>query len=212
MRNARNSHLRLLRSAFQLGKKAGAPFPAFSRFLTKTLKDLAVMTGFHRRLSIVLAATALAATALPAMAQSVRVLSEHNAWTAYATTENSGQICFVLSRPTATEPDAGATEAYFYITHRPDRGVRSEINIVTGYGFDAQGTASLIVGSQSFELYTQDDAAWLADTSQASSAIQAIRGGSTMVVEGTRADGSTVRQTFSLSGATAATNAIDGTC
>ena len=212
MRNARNSGSRLLRSASQLGKKAGAPFPAFSRSLKKDLKDLAVMTGLHRRLSIVLAATVLAATTLPAMAQSVRVLSEHNAWTAYATTESAGQICFVLSRPTATEPEAGTSEGYFYITHRPAQGVLSEINIVTGYGLDSEATASLIVGSQSFELYTQDDAAWLADTGETTSAIQAIRGGSTMVVEGTRADGSTVRQTFSLSGATAATNAIDGAC
>lgn len=170
------------------------------------------MSGLHRRLFAVLATTAIAVTAVPAMAQSVRVLSEHNAWTAYSTTQSTGQICFVLSRPTTTEPQAAASEGYFYITHRPDQDVRSEINVVMGYALDAQGTATLSVGGQSFALYTQDDAAWLADTSQSGSALQAIRGGSTMVVEGTSADGTTVRQTFSLSGATAATNAIDAEC
>jgi invasion protein IalB len=176
------------------------------------LKEFAKMSGFHRRIGAVLVAGAIAATASPALAQSVRVLSEHNAWTAYSTTESEGQICFVLSRPTATEPSDAASEGYFYITHRPDQGVRSEINIVTGYALEAEGTASIDIGGQSFALYTQDDAAWLADTGQTDAAIQAIRGGSTMVVEGTSADGTTVRQTFSLSGATAATNAIDGAC
>jgi hypothetical protein len=68
------------------------------------------------------------------------------------------------------------------------------------------------VGGQNFALFTQDDAAWLADPSQSGAAVQAIRGGSTMTIEGTSLAGQTVRQTFSLSGATAATGAMDGAC
>lgn len=159
-----------------------------------------------------LAFVALVMGAAPAAAQSVRVLGEHNAWTAYATTESADQICFALSRPTATEPAAGVGDTYFYITHRPAQGVRSELNLVAGYDFAADSVATLSVGSDSFEMFIQDDAAWLADPSQTNSVVQAIRAGSTMVVAGENAAGQTVRQTFSLSGATAATNAIDGAC
>lgn len=153
------------------------------------------------------------ALALPAAAQSVRVLGEHNSWSAYATTEGSGQICFVLSRPTATEPQPqDFSEGYFYITHRPAETVRSEINIVAGYQMAPDSEATLSIGGQDFALFTQDDAAWLADPSQSSNAVQAIRAGSTMTVEGVAASGETVTQRFSLSGATAATNAIDSAC
>lgn len=161
----------------------------------------------------VIAVTLLGLWSMPATAQSVRVLGEHNAWSAYATTESEGQICFVLSRPSSTEPSAGASgDAYFYITHRPAESIRSEINLVAGYQFAPDSTATLSVGGQSFDLFTQDDAAWLADPSQSGAAVQAIRAGSTMVIEGTNAAGQTVRQTFSLSGATAATGDIDGAC
>ncbi|AEQ53258.1 invasion associated locus B family protein [Pelagibacterium halotolerans] len=149
----------------------------------------------------------------PALGQSVRILGEHNAWSAYATTESAGQICFVLSRPTATEPTpAGFTEAYFYITHRPAQGIRSEINVVSGYQFEPQSMATLTVGSQNFELFTEGDAAWMAEPGQSETAVQAIRAGSTMSVTGTSADGQSVRQSFSLSGATAAGRAMDGAC
>jgi hypothetical protein len=162
---------------------------------------------------VTLAAIVTGACLSPALGQSVRILGEHKAWSAYATTESAGQICFVFSRPTATEPTpAGFTEAYFYITHRPTQSVRAEINLVAGYQFAPESTATLTVGSQDFELFTQDDAAWMADPAESATAVQAIRAGSTMSVTGTSADGQSVRQTFSLSGATAAGRSMDGAC
>lgn len=156
---------------------------------------------------------ALLALTLPAQAQSVRILGDHNAWSAYATSESAGKICFVLSRPTSTDPmPESFSEAFFYITHRPSEGIRSEINIVAGYEFAPDSQATLSVGGQNFALFTAGDAAWLADPSQASAATQAIRAGSTMTVQGTSQRGISVRQTFSLSGATAASRAIDSEC
>src|SRR5688572_14333973 len=97
-----------------------------------------------------LVAAGLAGTA--ANAQSVRILGDHNAWSAYATTESAGKICFVLSRPSGTEPmPEGYSEGYFYITHRPSEGIRSEINVVAGYEFAPDSTAILRVGGQSFD-------------------------------------------------------------
>ncbi|RDE09648.1 invasion associated locus B family protein [Pelagibacterium lacus] len=149
----------------------------------------------------------------PALAQSVRILGEHSAWSAYATAEGAERICFALSRPTQTSPQpSGFTQGYFYITHRPGQAIRSEINIVPGYAFAPGSAARLSVGGQSFALYVEDDAAWLADPNQTAAATQAIRGGSTMTVEGTALGGETVSQTYSLSGATAATNAINDAC
>ncbi|MCD7058367.1 invasion associated locus B family protein [Pelagibacterium xiamenense] len=150
---------------------------------------------------------------LGAAAQSVRVLGDHNAWSAYATTESAGQICFILARPSSTEPTPeGYTEGYFYITHRPSAGIRSEINLVAGYDFAPDSQAVMRVGGQEFPMFTQADAAWLADPSQTQAATAAIRAGSTMTVEGTSLRGIKVTQTFSLSGATAASREIDNAC
>lgn len=168
------------------------------------------MPQMIKRIAIVALALTLSA---PASAQSVRILGDHNQWSAYATTEAVGRICFALTRPTSVEPRPdGYSEAYFYITNRPSEGVRTEINFVAGYNFAADTQAVLSVGGQNFALFTRGDAAWLADPSQSGAAAQAIRAGSTMSIEGTSERGIKVRQVFSLSGATAASRSVESAC
>ncbi len=160
-----------------------------------------------------LALALIAGLAAPAAAQSVRILGDHNAWSAYATVESAGRICFALTKPSSVEPRPdGYGEAYFYITHRPAEGVRTEINFVAGYEFAPDAPATMTIGGQSFALFTRDDAAWLADPAQSEAAAQAIRAGSTMTIEGTSVRGIKIRQVFSLSGATAASRSIDSGC
>jgi hypothetical protein len=68
------------------------------------------------------------------------------------------------------------------------------------------------VGDKSFDLFTQKDAAWLLDSSQNDSLAGALRSGNSVVVQGTSARGISISETFSLSGATAASRAIDSGC
>lgn len=149
----------------------------------------------------------------PAMAQSVQLLGDFNAWSAYSATENGAPVCFALTKPTAVEPDPeGYTQAYLYVTHRPDDGVRSEINLVAGVPLAPDSTATVSVGGESWQLFTQADAAWLDDPSESGDLARAIRAGVNLVVEATTAAGIRVKQTFSLAGATASARAIDGEC
>ncbi|MBK8084449.1 MAG: hypothetical protein IPK28_11915 [Devosia sp.] len=149
----------------------------------------------------------------PASAQSVKLIGEYRAWSAYSATESTGPVCFALTRPSDVSPAPdGYTEAYLYLTHRPSEGVRNEMNIVAGYTFAPDTTATATVSGQSFELFTENDAAWLLDPSQNDNLAGALRAGSTVVVEGTSDKGIRITETFSLSGATAASRAIEGDC
>jgi len=148
-----------------------------------------------------------------AWAQTVRLLGDFNDWSSYATSEGAGAVCFALTQPSEVEPEPeGYTQGYLYVTHRPGEGVRNEINLVAGFDFAADSMATISVGSQSFSLFTQGDAAWLDDPAQSESLAAAIRAGSTLRVEATTAAGIRVTQTFSLSGATAASQAIGAEC
>ena len=86
----------------------------------------------------------------------------------------------------------------FHIT--PDPGV-IEVNVQP---------ATLTVSGKSFALFTQRDAAWLLDSTQNDDLAGALRAGSTVTIEGTSEKGILVTETFSLSGATAASRAIGG--
>lgn len=149
--------------------------------------------------------------AAPALAQSVQSLGEFRDWNAYSAAEGAGAVCFAMSKPTDVSPPVdGYTQAYLYLTHRPAENVLNEVNLVAGFDFAPDQPATLTVGGKSFDLFTQKDAAWLLDASQNDNLAGALRAGSTVLIEGTTDKGILVTETFSLSGATAASRAIGG--
>ncbi len=156
-------------------------------------------------------AVLVALCATPAAAQSVQALGEFRDWAAYSASDGTGQVCFALSRPTDVSPAVdGYTQAYLYLTNRPAEGVSNEVNLVAGFIFAPDQPATLTVSGKSFDLFTQRDAAWLLDATQNDDLAGALRAGSTVTGEGTSEKGSLVTETFSLSGATAASRAIGG--
>ncbi|MCR6671151.1 invasion associated locus B family protein [Devosia ginsengisoli] len=148
-----------------------------------------------------------------ASAQQVRMLGEHRAWSSYAASDAAGAVCFAMTKPEAVTPTPdGYSQAYIYITNRPAENVTTEFNLVAGFPFQPDSKATVTVDGQTFNLFTQNDAAWLDDAGQASTLASAIRAGSSMVVEGTTAAGIKVTETYSLSGATAAQQSIGSGC
>jgi hypothetical protein len=162
---------------------------------------------------LTLAALIAVAAVSPASAQSVRLLGDFRDWSAYSAVDGVGNVCFAMSKPkeVAPQPD-GYTAGYLYLTHRPSESVRNEINIVAGFTFAPDTPATVSVSGQSFDLFTEADAAWLLDPSRSDTLASAMRAGSTLVVEGTSDKGIKIRETYSLSGATAASRAIDAEC
>ena len=160
------------------------------------------------------AATAIVLlSAAPALAQQVKLIGEFRSWSAYSATEQTGPVCFALTRPTEVAPQPDEyTEAYLYLTHRPSLGVRNELNLVAGFNFAADTPATASVGGQTFDLFTAKDAAWLLNPGQNDALASALRAGSEVVIEGTTDKGIKVSETFSLSGATAASRALEGEC
>ncbi len=155
----------------------------------------------------------VATLAEPALAQSVQLLGDFNSWSAYATSDGTGKICFVLSKPTnvAPEPD-GYDQAYLYLTHRPADNIHNELNLVAGFDFAPGSDATLTIGGRDYQLFTSGDAAWLQDPGQSQNVAGAMRAGSSLTIEGTAAGGGAVKESFSLSGVTAASRAIDDEC
>lgn len=165
------------------------------------------------RIAVLVWVALLGALMLPstASAQSVQIIDEYRDWAAYSTSDGTGPLCFAMSKAKSVEPvPDGYTQAYLYLTHRASRNITNEINLVAGFEFAPDQPATLTVGGQDFELFTQQDAAWLRDTSKSDTLAGAIRAGSTLTITGTTSRGIRVEETFSLSGATAASRAISG--
>lgn len=163
--------------------------------------------------TVLIALAAVVTLTTAASGQQVRLLNESRAWSSYGASDGAGQVCFAMSKPESVTPTPdGYTQAYIYITNRPAENIANEFNLVAGFAFQPDSVATVNVGGQTFNLFTQNDAAWLDDAGQSEALATAIRAGSSLVIEGTTAAGIKVTQNYSLSGATAAQQSIKSDC
>lgn len=172
-----------------------------------------IITPF--RLALAVVALALA---LPAMGQDrTDLIGSFNDWDAFTLQRPDGEkVCYMVSVPKSWKASRdGVTrgDIYITVTHRPKAAVRDQINIVVGYPFrDGSQATATIDGKTSFKLFTRGDGAWLYTAREDSDMAAAMRRGSALVVEGTSGRGTTTTDRYSLSGFTAAHNAISRAC
>ena len=172
------------------------------------------MTKKAGGLLIGLAVGALMAFAMPAQAQQATELGTFNAWTAWQATDASGQICYISSQPQKSEPTGvNRDPVHFMIIHRKGLGTKNEVQTLIGYPFNTtNANASATIDGKAYPMVTEGSAAWLASTGDEAGFVSAFKAGNQMVVRGTSQRGTNTVDTYSLSGATAAMNAIDAAC
>ena len=149
---------------------------------------------------------------MTAMASEPKQIGSFADWRAYTFEDAGGKICYAVSEPKKDEGKYSKRgDIYFLVTHRPSGKVFNEISIITGYTYAKGEQPTATVGSQTFKFYSEGDAAW-AFSKDESSLIDAMKRGSSMVVRGKSNRGTNTKDTYSLSGITAAMNAIDKEC
>lgn len=149
---------------------------------------------------------------LPASAQDHKDLGAFNDWQAYSYTQSGGTRCTMASQPQKDEGDYSKRgDIWAFVMHRPKEGATGEVGFHMGYPIKDGSTVEVTIGGSKFRLYASGEGAyaWRDDEPKL---IRAMRAGSTMVVVGTSARGTKTTDTYSLSGFTAANNAINAAC
>lgn len=159
---------------------------------------------------------AIAATSVPALAQdSTNVVATEGDWTVFGA--SSPKECWAVSAPKSSQNTRGGQsvdvnrgDIRLYVAYRP--GQPGEVSFSGGYPFAGDSTVEVNVGGQKFNLFTEGENAWAGSPAEDARLLAALRAGSSAVVTGRSARGTTTADTFSLSGITAATNAAQGAC
>ncbi|MEO9296996.1 invasion associated locus B family protein [Devosia alba] len=172
------------------------------------------MTSKTGSLAVGLAVGVIMALAPAAQAQQATELGTFNAWTAWQATDASGLICYVSAAPQSSEPvGANRDPIHFMIIHRKGMGTKNEVQTIIGYPFNTtDAKASATIDGKSYPMVTEGSAAWLASTGDEGGFVQAFKAGTNLTVKGTSQRGTETTDSYSLSGATAAVNAIDAAC
>jgi len=147
--------------------------------------------------------------------ESSNVVATEGDWTVFAA--DNPRECWAVSPPKSTlntrdgQPaEVTRGDIRLYVAYRP--GQNGEVSFSGGYPFAPDSTVEVDVGGRTFNLFTEGESAWTGSPSDDEAMIAALRGGSSAVVTGRSARGTTTKDTFSLSGITAATNSARERC
>ncbi|MFV0382780.1 hypothetical protein [Paracoccus sp. (in: a-proteobacteria)] len=174
------------------------------------------MLNSASRVAAVLTAIAVANTT-PVFAQdSTKEIGQQGDWTSFSA--SSPRECWAVSAPKSTRntdsqgnpKEVTRGDIRLYVAYRP--GQSGEVSFAGGYPFAPDSTVEVSIGGQVFTLFTEGESAWPGSSSDDSKLISALRSGSSAIVTGRSARGTVTKDTFSLSGITAMTNAAKSGC
>jgi hypothetical protein len=147
--------------------------------------------------------------AVPASAQTAKRLEQFRDWGAYRYQAQSGTVCYALTVPSAKEPaslDHG--EIYFSVTHKPGENVTFEPQFIASYDFREASTVTATIDGKKFAMFTRGNRAWVDIPAEEPAMVAAMRAGARMQVAAVSRRGNDTSYTFSLSGVSAALDAI----
>jgi hypothetical protein len=165
----------------------------------------------------VVALVSLAVFSEAAPAAAPTLLGASKAWSAYQANTGDGKVCYALSKPTSTEPKKAARDPIFFlISNWPDRKVQGELQIVPGYPYKDGEPVVAQVGSTKVEFFTRNNgssgSAWVKEPGDEEALLEAMKKGNTITVSGISQRGTKTRDTYSLSGITAALQTVATAC
>ncbi|UEM03037.1 invasion associated locus B family protein [Skermanella rosea] len=158
-------------------------------------------------------AVATLASGTSAIAAEPQLIGSFNDWNAFSYDENGQKVCYMSSRPKKDEGNYKQRgDIYVLITHRPAEKSLDVVSVTTGYTYKEKSETTVSIGNQNFKLFTDGDTAWARDEKTDRALVDAIRSGSAMIVKGTSNRGTATTDTYSLSGTSAAYDAISKAC
>jgi len=136
----------------------------------------------------------------------------YNDWSLYGMQENGNPICYLSSGLERSSDNVPRKRpAVVLITNRPVEERKGVVSVDPGYIYEDGSQVLMSIGRRQFHLYTKGGQAWAEDGDDPQ-IIQAIRGGSTLVVTARMKGGTATTDKFSLRGFGAALAALDRAC
>lgn len=153
---------------------------------------------------------AIVALSVPVAAKQIGTFKD---WSAHAEGKEKSRTCWIYSEPVKDEGDYKKRgRIYMLVTHRPGEKTENQVQLTAGYTFKKGSSVQVAIGSKKFELFTNGDTAWARSTKDDEALVAAMRSGARMIVTGQSTRGTRTKDTYSLSGITAAHKAIGKAC
>lgn len=155
--------------------------------------------------------------AAAAQASGATLLGPFKDWKAFTSSSADGKMCFIATQPSDSQYSqkvSGRDPAYFQITRIPSKSVVNEVSSISGYTFLATGDVTIDVDGTKFKMFldaSHPDTAWSVPETEPA-LVDAMKKGHVMTMTGTSRRNTVITDTYSLSGITAALDAVTKEC
>lgn len=174
-----------------------------------------MVSRFARGVAVALAA--MVATGATAQETSTNQVAAKTAWSVFE--DNDPRECWAVSAPTETVNTKDGRvvavrrgDILLMTFFRPGAGVQGQITFTGGYPFAGGSTVNMNIGGSEFELFTEGEWAWPASTSDDAKILAAMKRGAEAVLSARSSRGTITKDSFSLSGYTAAVEEAEKRC
>jgi hypothetical protein len=155
-------------------------------------------------------AASLIASGAFAQSESTNRVAQKTKWSVFV--EDNPTECWSVSAPEETAiTDSGGrpvaasrTQILMMVFYRPSEGAKGQVAFTGGYPFASGSTVNVNISGNEFEMFTEGEWAWPASPSDDAKMVTAMKRGADAIVTGRSSRGKTTKDTFSLSGFTAA--------
>ena len=151
---------------------------------------------------------------LDARANTPKLLGEFNDWSAFYYQDGKNVVCYMASSPQKDEGKyTKRGDIYVVITHRPAEKSFDVVNFVAGYTYKRDARVVVKIGKTTIDkMFVDGDKAWAVSEKTDKQLVEAMKKGERMIVTGESSRGTATKDTYSLSGFTAAYRAISAKC
>jgi len=159
------------------------------------------------------AVTVICLASIIATTTDSKELGNFKDWSAHQLNEKKYKICYLYAVPKSSAGKYKKRgDVYMLVTHRTSPKTRNEVSITAGYTYKKGSSPTLTIDGKKFTLFTQGDTAWVDEKNPDDKVVAAMRAGRKMAVGGTSSRGTVTTDSYSLSGFSAAHNAINKAC
>ena len=158
-----------------------------------------------------LAAGALIVSVSIAAAQTPTRIGQFKDWSAISYQSPGGKVCYAVSVPTTNEPTTvNHGDNFFVVTQRRGQNITYEPQFIAGYTLKEASKVTVNIDGKSFSFFSKANTAWTENAAEDPSIVAAMRAGTKMSIKAVSSRGTNTAYEYSLSGITAALEAIEG--
>lgn len=156
-----------------------------------------------------LAVSGLAVFSAGAQAQTPKRIGQFKDWGAISYQAPSGPVCYVVSIPTSKQPaNVNHGDNFFVVTQRGGNGGSYEPQFIAGYGLREGEKVTVSVDGKSYSFFSKENKAWTENAAEDPALVAAMKAGTRLVVNAKSRRGTSTTYEYSLSGVTAAIDAL----